>query len=114
MFVGNGSDEVLAFSFFSFFDSNNGKLIFPEFTYSFYSVYCDFFGIKYERVPLTRSFQIDVDGFITGRDACGVIFANPNAPTGVYLPFEAVSGLLDKFPADRVVVVDEAYIDFGG
>lgn len=114
VFIGNGSDEVLAFSFFSFFDSADGKLIFPEFTYSFYSVYCDFFGIEYETVPLTRSFQIDADAFAGRGDACGVIFANPNAPTGVFLPFEAVSNLLDKFPADRVVIVDEAYIDFGG
>jgi len=114
VFIGNGSDEVLAFSFFSFFDSSVGKLIFPEFTYSFYSVYCDFFGIEYETVPLTRSFQIDADAFVRRGDSCGVIFANPNAPTGVFLPFEAVNELLDKFPADRVVVVDEAYIDFGG
>ncbi len=114
VFIGNGSDEVLALSFFSFFDSSNGKLIFPEFTYSFYPVYCDFFGIDYRTIPLTRAFQIDIHGFIKRGDACGVIFSNPNAPTGVCVPFEEIIALLDKFPTDRVVVVDEAYIDFGG
>jgi len=114
VFVGNGSDEVLAFSFFSFFDSSQGKLLFPEFTYSFYSVYCDFFGIEYEKIPLTKEFQINLDDFLETRNACGVIFSNPNAPTGLLVPYEKVSDLLEKFPGDRVVVIDEAYIDFGG
>jgi len=114
VFAGNGSDEVLALSFFSFFDSSHGKLLFPEFTYSFYTVYCDFFGIAYEKIPLTEEFQIDMDAFSERTDACGIIFSNPNAPTGLLVPRERIEDLLAVFPGDRVVVVDEAYIDFGG
>jgi histidinol-phosphate aminotransferase len=114
VFAGNGSDEVLSFAFFAFFDSGRGPLLFPQHTYSFYPVYCAYYGIDYLRLPLAPDFGIRVEDFIPREPVCGAIFPNPNAPTGRLLPLEAVASLLERFPADRVVVVDEAYIDFGG
>lgn len=113
IFVSNGSDEALSFCFFAFFDSTRDPLLFPEFTYSFYPVYCDFYQIAYERVPLDNTFGVDLEAFLE-RPSCGMIFANPNAPTGHYIPLDRVRSLLEKYPADRVVILDEAYIDFGG
>jgi len=109
IFVGNGSDEVLAFSFLAFFDAGR-PLLFPDITYSFYPVYGDFFGIDYERVPLDADFQIPVSRFC--RTSGGVIFPNPNAPTGIALPLVDVERIVAADP-DRVVIVDEAYVDFG-
>lgn len=115
VFVSNGSDEALSFCFYAFFDSLYGKLLFPEYTYSFYPVYCDFYGILYERVPLDREFRVDLDAFLEKReDSCGIIFANPNAPTGTYLPIERIIQFLEKYSEEKIVVIDEAYIDFGG
>ena len=114
VFAGNGSDEVLAFAFYAFFDADRGPLLFPAFTYSFYPVYCDFFGIDYHTLPLTADFSVDLDAFLGTEECCGAIFANPNAPTGIGLPLERVKEFLDRFPKDRVVIVDEAYVDFGG
>jgi histidinol-phosphate aminotransferase len=114
VFVGNGSDEVLSFCFFAFFDSKNGPLLFPEHTYSFYPVYCDFYSILSARVPLASDFTIDIDAYVNGRPSCGIIIPNPNAPTGIYLDVAEIERLLHGYPEDRVVVIDEAYIDFGG
>ncbi|MBW1863092.1 MAG: histidinol-phosphate transaminase, partial [Deltaproteobacteria bacterium] len=114
VFVSNGSDEALSFSFYAFFDSRKGKLLFPEFTYSFYPTYCSFYGIEYEKIPLGHNFSVDIDGFLEKRGSCGVIFPNPNAPTGICLPIEKVIYLLENYPQDRAVIIDEAYIDFGG
>ena len=114
VFVGNGSDEVLSFAFCAFFDSHWGKLLFPEFSYSFYPVYCDFYGIEYRKVPLRGDFTIDIEDYLWEGASCGIIFPNPNAPTGIVLPLEKVTELLERYPRDRVVVIDEAYIDFGG
>ena len=114
VFVGNGSDEVLSFMFYAFFDSQDGPLLFPEFTYSFYPVYCDFYAIAYEKVTLRDDFSIDLNGFIGRGPSCGLIFPNPNAPTGIGLPLTHIEELLDRYPRDRVVAIDEAYIDFGG
>ena len=114
VFVGNGSDEVLSFMFYAFFDSLNGPLLFPEFTYSFYPVYCDFYAIAFEKVALQDDFSVDLDGFLAAEKSCGLIFPNPNAPTGIGLPRVQIERMLDRYPRDRVVVVDEAYIDFGG
>ena len=114
VFVGNGSDEVLSFIFYAFFDSQNGPLLFPEFTYSFYPVYCDFYSIAFEKVALQDDFSIDLDGFLNRGPACGLIFPNPNAPTGIGLPLERIARLMGRHAPDTVVVVDEAYIDFGG
>ncbi|MDY0406815.1 histidinol-phosphate transaminase [Virgibacillus sp. 179-BFC.A HS] len=110
VFIGNGSDEVLAFSFMAFFEP--GKTIrFPDVTYSFYPVYAKLFDIPYEETPLNKDFTISPEGFYGSEG--GVIFANPNAPTGIYLELQHVEKILQENP-DVVAIVDEAYIDFGG
>jgi histidinol-phosphate aminotransferase len=114
VFVGNGSDEVLSFCFYAFFDSRKGKLLFPEVTYSFYPVYCDFYGIEYEEVPLAPDFTISVGEFVKRKQSCGLVFANPNAPTGTCLPLSQIRYLLENYPPEKPVLIDEAYIDFGG
>jgi histidinol-phosphate aminotransferase len=83
-------------------------------TYSFYPVYCDYYGIEYDKVPLDESFAIDIRAFISRKGSCGIIFANPNAPTGTCLPRGQILRLLEDYPRENVVVIDEAYIDFGG
>ncbi len=114
VFVSNGSDEALSFCFYAFFDSLNGKLLFPEVTYSFYPVYCDYYGIEYEKIPVTGELAIPVDEFVKRRGSCGLVFANPNAPTGAYLAPRDILYLLENYPPEKPVLVDEAYIDFGG
>lgn len=110
VFVGNGSDEVLAHAFHALFQ--HGKpLLFPDVTYSFYPVYCGLYGIDFEALPLDEQFQIRVEDY--ARPNGGIIFPNPNAPTGCLLPLEAIERLLQANP-DSVVLVDEAYVDFGG
>lgn len=108
VFVGNGSDEVLAFSFMAFFE-NGQKIRFPAITYSFYPVYAKLFNIPYEEVPLNRDFSLPSEDFF--QTDGGVIFPNPNAPTSIYMELNAVRDILDNNP-DKVVIVDEAYIDF--
>lgn len=110
VFVGNGSDEVLAHIFHGLFQHGR-PLLFPDVTYSFYPVYCGLYGIPFETVPLDEQFQIRVEDY--ARPNGGIIFPNPNAPTGCLLTLDAVEALLNGSP-DSVVVVDEAYIDFGG
>lgn len=108
IFVGNGSDEVLAFSFMAFFEP--GKTIrYPEISYSFYPVYAKLFGISVEEVPLQADFTIQASDFFQSEG--GVIFPNPNAPTSIYLRLEAIEEILKNNP-DQIVIVDEAYIDF--
>jgi len=114
VFVGNGSDEVLAFAFYAFFDSARGKLVFPEFSYSFYPVYCGFYGIEYRKIPLNKNFSIEINDYLGEESSCGIVFPNPNAPTGIVLSFKKITELLEQYPEDRVVIIDEAYIDFGG
>jgi histidinol-phosphate aminotransferase len=114
VFVGNGSDEVLAFAFYAFFDSARGKLVFPEFSYSFYPVYCDFYGIEYRKIPLNENFTIGINDYLDEEPSCGIVFPNPNAPTGILLPLAKIREILERYPEDRVVIIDEAYIDFGG
>jgi histidinol-phosphate aminotransferase len=114
VFVSNGSDEALSFCFYAFFDSSQGKLLFPAVTYSFYPVYCDFYGIEYEKVPMDPALAIDCDELIKRKDSCGIIFSNPNAPTGTLLSLGDIARLLHNYPRKNVVVIDEAYIDFGG
>ena len=110
VFVGNGSDEVLAHAFHGLFQ--HGKpLLFPDVTYSFYPVYCGLYGIPFETVALDEQFQIRVEDY--ARPNGGIIFPNPNAPTGCVLGLVAIEQLLQANP-DTVVLVDEAYIDFGG
>jgi histidinol-phosphate aminotransferase len=110
VFAGNGSDEVLAFAFRAFFNSSL-PVLFPEITYSFYPVWCRVFGIPYRRVPLAEGFRIDVAGYAGGNG--GVVIANPNAPTGLCLERGQIEGLL-RANSGSVVIIDEAYIDFGG
>lgn len=110
--AGNGSDEILSFVFYAFFDSD-ASLLFPSHTYSFYPVYAGYYNIPFERIPLADDFSIQLDRYLD-RPSSGVIFANPNAPTGRYLPPDEIRRFLERYPSDRVVVVDEAYIDFGG
>lgn len=109
VFAGNGSDEVLAFSFMAFFDPDR-TIVFPEITYSFYPVYALLSGLAYETVPLDSGFDIRPELM---RSSGGVVFANPNAPTGRALPLSAIRNILAGNP-DAVVIVDEAYTDFGG
>lgn len=114
VFVSNGSDEALSFCFYAFFDSRYGKLLFPEVTYSFYPVYCDYYGIEYEKIPLAADLSLRVEEFVKRKDSCGLVFANPNAPTGTYLPLNDILSLLENYPEEKPVLIDEAYIDFGG
>ncbi|MDR2307710.1 MAG: histidinol-phosphate transaminase [Paucimonas sp.] len=111
VFVGNGSDEVLAHIFHGLFQHARGPLLFPDISYSFYPVYCGLYGIAHEAVALDAQFQIQVADY--SKPNAGIIFPNPNAPTGCLLPLQAVEQLLQA-NRDSVVVVDEAYIDFGG
>lgn len=108
VFVGNGSDEVLAFSFMAFFEPGK-QIVFPEITYSFYPVYAKLFHIPYKKIPLKDDFTLDVASFFDSDG--GVIFPNPNAPTSIYLSLEQVEEII-KQNRDKVVIVDEAYIDF--
>lgn len=110
VFVGNGSDEVLAHAFNGLF--RHGKpLLFPDITYSFYPVYCGLYEIEERKIPLTDDFEIAVDDYLVPNG--GIIFPNPNAPTGRLLSLDSIASLLRR-NSDSVVCVDEAYIDFGG
>ena len=110
VFVGNGSDEVLALAFMALL-KHDAPLLFPDISYSFYPVYCKLYGIDYRTVPLDDTMRIRPEDY-TG--PCGaIIFPNPNAPTGVDLPLDGVQAMLRAHP-EAVVVVDEAYVDFGG
>ena len=110
VFVGNGSDEVLAHIFQGLFQ-HPAPLLFPDITYSFYPVYCGLYGIDFVTIPLTEELALRVADY--PRPNGGIIFANPNAPTGCLLPLADIDWLL-QHNRDSVVVVDEAYIDFGG
>lgn len=110
VFVGNGSDEVLALSFMAFFKQDK-PLLFPDISYSFYPVYCGLYEIDFVKVPLTADFSIEISDYSVSNG--GIIFPNPNAPTGKILPLAQVEAILQANTAS-VVIVDEAYIDFGG
>ena len=110
VFLGNGSDEVLAHIFHGLFQ-HDAPLLFPDISYSFYPVYCGLYGIQSAPVALDEQFQIRVEDY--QQPNAGIIFPNPNAPTGCLLALEAIEQLL-KANTESVVVVDEAYIDFGG
>ena len=110
IFVGNGSDEVLAFAFQAFFDQGS-TIVFPDITYSFYPVYANLFGIRCRTIPLREDFTLPVEQFLGDND--GVVIANPNAPTGIELAQESIRRILEGNPG-KVVIVDEAYVDFGG
>lgn len=109
VFCSNGSDEVLAFAFQAFFDPER-EVVFPKITYSFYPVYTDYFGLKRREVPMNPDFSDPID-LLCGQNG-GVVLANPNAPTGIAVGLDVVEKLLQANP-DVVVIVDEAYVDFG-
>ena len=110
VFVGVGSDDVLAMIFMTFFNSD-APILFPDITYSFYDVWAEMLRIPYEKVALDENFCIHPEDYAHANG--GVIFPNPNAPTGELLRLEAVEEIIKANP-DVIVVVDEAYIDFGG
>ena len=110
VFVGNGSDEILAFAFAAFFDPAK-KLLFPDITYSFYKVYAKLYGLQTELIPLDEQFNVQVEAYHS--DNGGIIIPNPNAPTAELLPLEDIRKLLESNP-NQAVIIDEAYIDFGG
>ena len=109
VFVGNGSDEVLAFSFMAFFNPEE-TILFPDITYSFYPVYANIFKITYESVPLNDDFSVPLEAFFNSPG--GVIIPNPNAPTARAISLENIQEILNN-NKDKVVIVDEAYVDFG-
>jgi histidinol-phosphate aminotransferase len=113
VFVGNGSDEVLAHVFLGLLKHEH-PILFPDITYSFYPVYCKLYGIAFDNIPLSDDFSISVAEYLkknNGRNG-GIIFPNPNAPTGRALPLKDIETLLQS-NKDSVVVIDEAYVDFG-
>ncbi len=109
VFCGNGSDEVLGLCFYAFF-SPGKKVVFPDITYSFYPVYTELFGLDYEEIPLNEDFSLPVEKFLGGNG--GVVVCNPNAPTGKTQPVENIRRIVEA-NQDVVVMVDEAYVDFG-
>lgn len=109
VFVGNGSDEVLAIAYQALLKQDK-PLLFPDISYSFYPVYCNMYQVNYEQIPLDENFNINLADY--QRPNGGIIFPNPNAPTGIALPLSDIRQLLDNNP-DSVVLVDEAYVDFG-
>lgn len=111
VFVGNGSDEVLGFAFFALL-KHDKPVLFPDITYSFYPVYCNLFNIAYNTIPLTEDFEINLQDY-ENKDCTGIVITNPNAPTGVLLSTQLIQKYLTDHP-NQVVIVDEAYIDFGG
>lgn len=111
LIVGNGSDDILALAFLSFFNSDD-PLLFPDITYGFYKVWADLFRIPFEEVPLTDQFEINSSDYID-RKTGGIVIANPNAPTGIYKTLAEIEAIVVA-NQDVVVIIDEAYIAFGG
>jgi histidinol-phosphate aminotransferase len=109
VFVGVGSDDVLAMAFMTFFNSDQ-PILFPDITYSFYDVWADLLRIPYECPALDENFHIVKDDYFKANG--GIIFPNPNAPTGVELPLAVIEEIVQKNP-ENIVIVDEAYVDFG-
>lgn len=110
VFVGVGSDDVLATAFLTFFNSDK-PVLFPDITYSFYDVWAELYRIPYKRLPLKEDFHIDPADYM--QENGGIIFPNPNAPTGLMETVDSIRSILEK-NRDVVVIIDEAYVDFGG
>ena len=108
VFVSNGSDDILNFAFMAFCD---GGVAFPDISYGFYKVYAELHGVPYETVALREDFSISADDYLAKKKA--IVLANPNAPTGLCLPVSEIERIVRSNP-DRVVLIDEAYVDFGG
>ena len=109
VFVGVGSDDVLSMAFLTFFNCDK-PILFPDITYSFYDVWANLYRIPFKQIPLAEDFTINPEDYHTQNG--GVVIANPNAPTGVKLGLDAIEGIIKSNP-DVVVIVDEAYVDFG-
>jgi histidinol-phosphate aminotransferase len=109
VFAGNGSDEVLAFAFAAFYAGK--KLVFPKVTYSFYPVYCSLYSVDYTEIPMINNLEIDSVSLANA--GYGVVIANPNAPTGELISLETIEDIALKNKGS-VILIDEAYIDFGG
>ena len=109
IFVGNGSDEVLALIFMTFFNKGD-KVYYPDITYSFYPVYADLFDLKEVRIPLNENFEIEIDKYF-GLDG-HIIITNPNAPTSIALKLDEIEEIIKNNPT-QLIVIDEAYVDFG-
>ncbi len=110
LFFGNGSDEVLALCFMTFFNSKK-PVLFPDITYSFYDVWCNLYNIPYKRVPLDNNFRFIKEDYY-GENG-GIVITNPNAPTSIYMELNEIEDII-RHNEDVIVIVDEAYIDFGG
>lgn len=110
VFVGVGSDDVLSMAFMTFFNSDK-PVLFPDITYSFYDVWADVYHIPYKQIPLDENFRINPDDYCCENG--GIIFPNPNAPTGVLEGLSMIEKIIKSNP-DSIVIIDEAYIDFGG
>lgn len=110
VFVGVGSDDVLSMAFMTFFNSDK-PVLFPDITYSFYDVWADVYRIPYKQIPLDENFRINPDDYCCENG--GIIFPNPNAPTGVLEDLSMIEKII-KSNLDSIVIIDEAYIDFGG
>ena len=111
VFVSNGSDDILNFSFMAFCNEGDRPVRFPEISYGFYKVYAELYGVKYKAIPLMSDFSINVEDYL-GNDA-NVVIANPNAPTGIALSRSEIERIVRANP-DFLVLIDEAYVDFGG
>lgn len=110
VFVSNGSDDILNFSFMAFFNDSDHPVRFPEISYGFYQVYADLYGIDARKIPLKEDFSISIEDYLGNK--AGVVIANPNAPTGLALSKKEVERIVAANP-DHVVLIDEAYVDFG-
>ncbi|MBO5416424.1 MAG: histidinol-phosphate transaminase [Clostridia bacterium] len=110
VFVANGSDDILNFSFMAFCGADSHSVVFPEISYGFYKVYADLYGVDYTEIPLAQDFSVDPEDYIgIGKN---IVIANPNAPTGLALDRATVERIVASNP-DNLVLVDEAYVDFG-
>ena len=107
---GNGSDEILSFIFRAFCDENC-PAVFPDISYGFYSVFANLYGVPYEEIPLDGDFKINYKDYLNKNAT--IVIANPNAPTGIFMPLAEIEEIL-KSNSENIVVIDEAYIDFGG
>ncbi|MGS0743614.1 histidinol-phosphate transaminase [Glaciimonas sp. GG7] len=112
VFVGNGSDEVLAHAFQALLQHDD-PILYPDISYSFYPTYCSLYQIAYKTIPLDDNFTIQIDDYLNAGKNGGIIFPNPNAPTGCLLALSEIERLVAAQP-DSTIIVDEAYIDFGG
>ena len=108
--IGNGSDDILSMAFLAFFNSDE-PILFPDLTYGFYKVWADLYHINYHEIPLNEHFEIETADYLA--DNGGIILTNPNAPTGIVKPLEEIEAIV-RANQDVVVIIDEAYVNFGG